>query len=119
MIAMILTGITGVLHFGFMFLEMYLWTRPAALKIFRLTQDQAQSSAVLASNQGLYNGLLGAGLFWSLTRQPAEWAHQAQFFFFSSVVVAGIYGALTVNRRIFWVQAFPALLGIAALYFEI
>jgi len=119
MITLIIVSLCGVLHLGFMFLEMYLWDKPAGRKIFKQTPEQSRSSKVLASNQGLYNGILAAGLFWSLMLGPAEWARQAQFFFLISVLVAGLYGAITVSRRIFWVQAFPAVLGLGAVYLNI
>ncbi len=116
MIAQLLVATCGILHVVFLFLEMVLWSKPLGLKIFRQSREQALASAILASNQGLYNGILAAGLFWSLTLEPAAWARQAQIFFLLSVIVAGVYGALTVNRRIFWVQAFPAVLGMAAVF---
>jgi putative membrane protein len=114
MIANLLVGLCGILHVGFMILEMFLWTTPRGLKIFRQTKEKAELTKVLASNQGLYNGVLAAGLFWSLTVQPIEWGIQVRIFFLISVVVVGIYGALTASRSILWVQAFPASLGLGA-----
>ena len=117
-ITSLLTVACGLLHLGFMYLEMHLWTKPTGLRIFRQRPEQAESSRVLAANQGLYNGILSAGLFWTLTLEPAEWSAQAQLFFFSAVMVAGLYGAVTVSRRIFWIQTMPAALGLVALYFR-
>lgn len=116
MISILLIGLCGVLHFGFMVLEMFLWSTPRGLKIFRQTKEKADMTKVLAANQGLYNGVLAAGLFWSLTVQPNEWSNQVRIFFLLSVMVVGIYGALTVSRSILWVQAFPAALALAALF---
>ena len=110
MLTSLLIGIVALLHFGFMLLEIYFWTKPLGRKIFKISQQQANETAVLAANQGIYNGILCAGLIWSIT-EP-----KAQLFFLSSVVVAGVFGALTVHRRIFWVQAFPALIGLFLVY---
>lgn len=116
MVVKALIGVCGLLHVGFMVLEMSLWTKPVGLRIFRQSKEKADASAVLAANQGLYNGILAVGLFWSIFIQPPEWAGQMQVFFLGAVIVAGIYGALTVSRGIFWLQAFPAILGMAAIF---
>jgi putative membrane protein len=110
-LAIALIALVALLHLGFLVLEMFLWTRPAGLKVFRLSPQQAQQSKVLAANQGLYNGFLAAGLVYGI----ATGSHEFALFFLACVVVAGIYGAMTVNRRIFFVQALPALVAIAAL----
>src|SRR5687768_9600739 len=109
-IAVALIVLVALLHLYFMVLEMFLWTRPLGLKVFRQSLEKAEQSKVLAANQGLYNGFLVAGLIWSLvcTRQDVA------LFFLACVVVAGVYGAATVNRRIFFIQALPALLGFLA-----
>jgi putative membrane protein len=112
-LAIALIVLVALLHLGFLVLEMFLWTRPAGMKVFRLTPQQAQQSKVLAANQGLYNGFLAAGLAYGVATGSREFA----LFFLGCVVVAGFYGAMTVNRRIFLVQALPALLAIAALRF--
>ena len=110
-LAIALIALVALLHLGFLVLEMFLWTRPAGLKVFRLSPQQAQQSKVLAANQGLYNGFLAAGLLYGIATASREFV----LFFLGCVVVAGVYGAMTVNRRIFFVQALPALLAIAAL----
>jgi putative membrane protein len=110
MIAVALTLLVALLHAWFMVLEMFLWTRPLGLKVFRNTPEQAQAMRVLAANQGLYNGFLAAGLLWAAVTAQRDVA----LFFLGCVVVAGIYGAATVSRRIFYVQAVPALAAIAA-----
>jgi putative membrane protein len=106
------TVIVAVQHILFLTLEMFFWTQPLGLKIFRQSLEKAEASAVLAANQGLYNGFLAAGLIWSLFHPDPLIARQLQFFFLGCVAVAGIYGAATVGKNIFFVQALPAILGL-------
>jgi putative membrane protein len=112
--AALLTVVTLVMleHLWFLVLEMFLWTAPIGLKTFRNTPEKAQLTAVLAKNQGLYNGFLAAGLAWSLVHPDPVMARQLQVFFLACVVVAGVVGGHTVSRRIFFVQAAPALIGL-------
>ena len=111
MIAKVLIVIVALLHLYFLVLEMFLWTTPQGLRIFRLTPEKAEMTAILAKNQGLYNGFLAAGLFWSL------WAgRDASIFFLVCVLVAGIYGGLTASRSILYVQALPAVIALAAVW---
>lgn len=114
MIKNILIGLVALLHTYFMVLEMFLWTKPIGLKTFAMDADQAAKTAVLAANQGLYNGFLVAGLVWALAHPDAAFGKQLAIFFLSCVVVAGLYGAYSVNMRIFFVQGLPALIGLAA-----
>lgn len=100
-------------HIWFLVLEMFLWTRPLGLKTFRNTPEFARQSAALAANQGLYNGFLAAGLLWGLCHPVAGVAFQITVFFLACVAIAGIVGAITVSRRIFFIQALPALAGLA------
>ena len=109
-IAVALVLLVALLHLCFLVLEMFLWTRPIGLKVFRQSPEKAEQSRVLAANQGLYNGFLAAGLVYGAATGSREFA----LFFLGCVVVAGAYGAMTVNRRIFLVQAVPALAAIAA-----
>ena len=102
--------LVALLHLYFLVLEMFLWTRPVGLKVFRQTAEKAAQSRVLAANQGLYNGFLAAGLLYALARGSREYT----LFFLACVVVAGAYGAWSVNRRIFLVQALPAILAMVA-----
>ena len=102
--------LVALLHLYFLVLEMFLWTRPLGLKTFRNTREKAEATRVLAANQGLYNGFLAAGLLYGVATGSREFC----LFFLACVVVAGVYGAMTVNRRIFFVQALPALFAIAA-----
>jgi putative membrane protein len=110
-VAIVLVVVVALLHLYFLVLEMFLWTRPMGLKVFRQTPGQAVQSKVLAANQGLYNGFLAAGLLYGVATGSREFC----LFFLACVVVAGIYGAATANRRILFVQALPALLAIAVL----
>ena len=113
MLVLLLIALVALLHAYFLVLEMFLWTRPLGMKVFRLTREKAESTKVLAANQGLYNGFLAAGLVWSIIGERRDVAT----FFLACVVVAGVYGAATVNKRIFFVQAVPALVALAALWF--
>ena len=108
----LLTGFVALEHYGFMILEMFLWTKPVGLRIFNQSQSSADSSKVLAKNQGLYNGFLAAGLTASLLTSRPEIFDFCTGFFLICVAIAGIFGALTVNRKIFLVQALPALVGL-------
>ena len=103
--------VVALLHLYFLVLEMFLWTKPFGRRLFGLTPEFAQASATLAANQGLYNGFLAAGLFWGLVLGAAGFG--IKVFFLGCVIVAGVYGAFTVSRRIFWVQAFPGVLALA------
>ena len=102
-------------HLYFLYLEMFLWTKPKGLKVFGNTPEKAEASKVLAANQGLYNGFLTAGLLWGLIYPNAAAGTHIQSFFLACVIVAGIYGGLTVSKRIMFVQGGPALLGLAVL----
>ena len=95
---------------------MFLWTKPLGLKTFRNSPEKAADSAVLAANQGLYNGFLAAGLIWGLLHSAPGFALQIKVFFLLCVIVAGIYGAATVSRRILLVQAAPAAIALILLW---
>ncbi len=105
----ILLSFIALQHLGFLILEMFFWTQPLGRKVFRMSAEQAQSTAVLAANQGLYNGFLAAGLTWAVICSDPAMANQLGIFFASCVLVAGIYGAYSVNKRIFLIQGMPAL----------
>ncbi len=104
--AMLVVALVALLHAWFLVLEMFLWTRPIGLRAFKLTPEFAERSRTLAANQGLYNGFLAAGLIYGLCVQSREIVS----LFLAFVVIAGAYGAATVNRRIFFIQAFPAIM---------
>jgi len=109
--ATLLTGFVALLHVYFLVLEMFLWTKPYGRRVFRLSEEQAQATKKLAANQGLYNGFLAAGLVWALALGADGQA--IRFFFLGCIVVAGMFGAATVGRKILYVQALPAALAIA------
>jgi putative membrane protein len=110
-VANIAVALVALLHLWFLVLEMFLWTKPFGLKTFRLTPEFAAASKSLAANQGLYNGFLAAGLAWGLFLGGA--GNPIKIFFLGCVIVAGAYGALTVNRKILWVQALPGAVALA------
>jgi len=114
LVGMVMVLLVALEHLYFLYLEMFLWTTPKGLKIFGNTAEKAEASRVLAANQGLYNGFLAAGLLWGLAYPGAPGLH-IQMFFLACVIVAGIYGGLTVKMRIMYLQAGPALLGLLAL----
>lgn len=107
--------LVACLHVWFCILEMYFWQKPLGLKVFKLNPERAAMSAPLAANQGLYNLFLSAGLFWGLLSPSPLVAYQVKIFFLACVIIAGSYAGLTVNKRIFWVQAFPAILTLLGL----
>jgi putative membrane protein len=107
MLANVLVVVVALLHLGFLYLEMFLWDKPRGLRTFNMTAEVARQSKTLAMNQGLYNGFLSAGLIWGLfAGEPVK------IFFLSCVIIAGIFGALTVSKRIFYIQAVPAILAL-------
>jgi len=115
-VANALVAVVAALHLYFLVLEMFLWTKPAGLKAFGLTPEKAADSAVLAANQGLYNGFLAAGLVWGLVQGNPGFAFQIKAFFLLCVIAAGVYGAYSVSRKILFVQAMPAALALILLY---
>lgn len=106
----IIIGIVALLHVGFLTIEMFLWDKPTGRNVFHTTAEFSSQSKTLAANQGLYNGFLAAGLIWGLFAGDA-----VKIFFLSCVIVAGIFGAFTVSKRIFYIQALPALIGLTLL----
>src|SRR6185369_1024514 len=109
--AKILIALVALEHIYFLVLEMFLWTTPRTRAAFGMTAEQAEQSRVLAANQGLYNGFLAAGLIWSLLA-PAAYAMQLALFFLGCVLLAGLYGGATANKRIWYLQALPAAVAL-------
>ena len=107
----IVVGLIGVLDVYILVLEMFLWDKPAGLRAFGNTPATAAATKVLAANQGLYNGFLAAGLFWGLSLGAA--GTSVKVFFLLCVLVAGLYGAATASRKILFIQAIPAAVGLA------
>lgn len=105
--------IIALLHFYFMYFEMFAWTT-LGRKVFRnFPKDLFEPTKSMAANQGLYNGFLAAGLIWSLLIADPIWSKQVALFFLSCVAIAGLYGAFSVSKKILYVQALPALIAIA------
>ncbi|MFC2127160.1 DUF1304 domain-containing protein [Bacteroidota bacterium] len=100
-------AVVALIHFYFMLLEMFLWTKPIGLKSFGLKADFAEKTKVLAANQGLYNGFLAAGLVWSILTNNTSIA----IFFLICVIIAGIYGSISLkNKKVFFIQSGPAII---------
>ena len=111
----LLIGLIALLHIYFLVLEMFLWDKPTGRRVFKLTPEFATASKALAANQGLYNGFLAAGLLWGLSL-GIDGLH-IKLFFLACVLIAGIFGAITVSRRILYIQGVPALLALLLLLF--
>jgi putative membrane protein len=109
LIANLLTALVAVSHIGFLVLEMFFWDHPVGRRIFSMTPEVSASSAVLAMNQGLYNGFLAAGLVWGLWSARRD----IKVFFLSCVVVAGLFGGVTAKGTILVTQALPAAIALA------
>ena len=111
LIIKVLIGLVAFIHCYILWLEMFAWTTRGP-KAFNKSLQELENSKVLAANQGLYNGFLAAGLIWTFFISDAHWHNYVALFFLSCVAVAGIYGALTVTKKIFYIQAVPSLLAI-------
>jgi putative membrane protein len=112
--ANIVIAIVALLHVYFLVLEMFLWDKPLGLKTFRQTPQAAAATKVLAANQGLYNGFLAAGLAWGLLLGAEGFS--VKVFFLCCVIIAGLYGGASVGKKIIFVQALPAAIGLILLY---
>lgn len=110
MLALLLTAFVALSHIGIMILEMFYWNHPVGRQVFNMTTEISASSAVLAANQGLYNGFLAAGLVWGLVTGRRD----LKVFFLICVVAAGMYGGLTAKMSILYIQGLPALLALLA-----
>ena len=108
LLASIFTFLVAISHVGILILEMFFWNHPIGQKIFSMTPEVAESSSILAMNQGLYNGFLAAGLFWGLLMNRLD----IKVFFLCCVVVAGVFGGLTAKTSILFTQGLPALIAL-------
>ncbi len=115
LVAQVLIALVALLHVYFLVLEMFLWDTPRGRRAFGLTPEFSAASKSLAANQGLYNGFLAAGLIWGLALGGHEGWH-IEIFFLTCVIIAGVYGAMTVSRKIFFIQALPALIALILLH---
>ena len=113
-LSVILVGVVALEHIYIVYLEMFAWTTARSQRVFGTTPGFAQDSKALAANQGLYNGFLAAGLLWGLVHPNAATGTQIQIFFLSCVIVAAVYGGITVKRSILLVQGAPALIALFA-----
>ena len=109
-VSAILVLFVALEHLGFLYLEMFLWTKQSGRKIFGNTKEEAEKTKALAANQGLYNGFISAGLIWGLFHPSPEVSNQIVLFFLLCVVIAGIYGSITAKRSILYIQALPAII---------
>lgn len=117
-IAKILIGLIAALHLYFLWFEMFAWTTRGR-KIFRqFPADLFEPTKTLAANQGLYNGFLAAGLLWSLFINDLKWQTNVAVFFLACVLIAGIFGAVTAHKKIFFIQGLPALIAILIFLFS-
>lgn len=111
----LMVSIVAFLHFYFFYLECFLWTKPKGLAAFRQSLEQARSSATLAANQGIYNALLGVGLLVGmLLNEPYQLALLTYILGF--ICLVGVYGSLTVSRKIFFIQTVPAAIALALVW---
>ena len=113
--ANVVIAVIALLHLWFLILEMFLWTRPSGRRAFGTTIEFAEQSKALAANQGLYNGFLAAGLVWGLCLGGAA-GFSVKVFFLGCVLVAGLFGGLTASRKILWIQALPAVIGLVLIH---
>lgn len=113
-VAEIVVLLVALLHGYILVLEMFLWDKPAGMKAFGQSKQQAAATKVLAANQGLYNGFIAVGLLWGVI-QGAD-GYDFKVFFLLCVIVAGIYGAITASRKILFVQAAPGLLALLLVF---
>ncbi|MCW8807127.1 MAG: DUF1304 domain-containing protein [Rhodanobacter sp.] len=108
--ANLVIALIALLHLWFLILEMFLWNKPSGRRAFGLSAEFAAQSKTLAANQGLYNGFLAAGLVWGLSLGSNGLA--VKLFFLGCILVAGIFGGLTATRKVLWIQALPAAIGL-------
>ena len=118
MAAKILIGLVAFLHLYFMYFEMFAWTTRGRTIFKQFPPELFEPTKTLAANQGLYNGFLAAGLIWTFFINDPEWQFNVSIFFLGCVLVAGIFGALTASKKIFFVQGLPALIAILLLWFN-
>ncbi|WP_425636545.1 DUF1304 domain-containing protein [Algoriphagus yeomjeoni] len=114
----ILIGGIAALHLYFLYFEMFAWETIGRKTFKSMPAELFPKTKGLAANQGLYNGFLVAGLVWSLLIEDQKWSFYVALFFLSCVLVAGIFGALTASKKIFWVQGLPALIALILLHLK-
>jgi putative membrane protein len=112
--ANIVVALVALIHIYILVLEMFLWEKPAGRRAFGTTKEFAKESKVLAANQGLYNGFLAAGLVWGLWSGAS--GYYVTIFFLTCVLIAGLYGGLTASKKILYIQALPAAIGLLLIF---
>ena len=117
LLAKILIGFVAIEHLYILWLEMFAWTTRGRKTFRSFPPDLFEPTKSLAANQGLYNGFLAAGLIWSLLIEDSVWQVNVAYFFLGCVIVAGIFGALTAQKSIFFVQALPAIIALLFVWF--
>ena len=116
LIAQLLVGLIAALHLYFLYFEMFAWDTIGRKTFKQIPAEVFPKTKVLAANQGLYNGFLVAGLIWSFLIEDQRCSFYVAVFFLSCVLVAGIFGAVTASKRIFWIQGLPALIALILLH---
>ncbi|WP_396636435.1 DUF1304 domain-containing protein [Maribacter sp. R77961] len=116
-ITSVLVGSVAFLHLYFLWFEMFAWTTKGPKIFWNFPKELFEPTKSMAANQGLYNGFLAAGLIWTFFIEDVIWKNHISLFFLGCVAVAGIYGALSVSKKIFYIQAMPALIAIALIIF--
>ena len=115
-ISIIFVTVVAIEHIYILILEMFLWMKPRTLKTFSVDEKDAETTKVFAANQGLYNVFLAAGLFWGVLHPNVMFGLQIQFFFLSCVIIAALYGSVTVKKSIIAVQGLPATIALISLF---
>ena len=118
LLSKLLIAFVALEHIYILYLEMFAWTTKGKKTFKSFPADLFERTKALAANQGLYNGFLSAGLIWSLLITDAVWSVNVAYFFLSCVIVAGLYGAATVQKTIFYVQALPAIIALVIVFFS-
>jgi len=115
-ISHLLIALIALEHLFILWIEMFVWTT-VGRKVFRgFSKDFFQTTKAMAANQGLYNGFLAAGLIWSLLISDKIWSFQVSIFFLACVITAGVFGAFTADKKIFFIQALPAIIALVVLF---
>jgi putative membrane protein len=116
MLLNIFVGLVALIHIYIVWLEMFAWTTRGSKVFKHFPKELFEPTKALAANQGLYNSFLAAGLIWSFFIKDPVWQDYVRLFFLSCVAIAGMYGAATADKKIFFVQALPALIGLCLLF---
>ncbi|TBX70189.1 DUF1304 domain-containing protein [Flavobacterium silvisoli] len=119
LLSQLIIGFIAVLHLYILWLEMFAWTTRGRKVFKHIPEEQFEKTKIIMANQGLYNGFLATGLIWSLYISDTDWSSNIAIFFLTCVLIAGIYGAMTASKRIFLIQAVPAILGLLSFLLDL